>query len=62
MLLNVEIDTGGLVSDVRLVRSLGLGLDEQAVEAVRQWRFRPALKDGKPLAIEAEVEVTFHLL
>ena len=43
-------------------RSLGLGLDEQAVEAVRQWRFRPALKDGKPLAIEAEVEVTFHLL
>jgi TPR repeat protein len=38
-----------------------MGLDEKAVEAVRSWRFSPALKDGKPVAVEIAVEVDFHL-
>jgi TonB family protein len=40
---------------------LGLGLDEKAIEAVRQWRFQPALKDGRPVDVQITVEVQFHL-
>ncbi len=42
-------------------RSLGLGLDEKAIEAVRQWRFEPAKKDGTPVAVQINVEVNFRL-
>jgi TonB family protein len=44
-----------------VVRGLGLGLDAKALEAVRQWRFHPALKDGKPVDVQISVEVEFHL-
>ncbi len=45
-----------------MIRSLGLGLDEQALDAVAQWRFEPALDDGKPVAVQATIEVNFRLL
>ncbi len=48
--------------NVTVVRPLGLGLDERAVEAVSKWRFRPAYRDGRPCASTALVEVHFHLL
>jgi TPR repeat protein len=38
-----------------------LGLDEKAIESVKNWRFEPALKDGKPIAVQVNVEVSFHL-
>jgi protein TonB len=47
--------------DVRIARSLGLGLDEKAIEAVKQWKFEPAMKDGKPVAVQINVEVDFRL-
>jgi TonB family protein len=47
---------------MRVIRSLGLGLDEKALEAVRQWKFRPGYKDGKPVTVEATIEVNFRLL
>ncbi len=47
--------------DVRVARSLGMGLDQKAIEAVRQWKFEPALKDGKPVAVQINVEVNFRL-
>jgi len=62
VLLDVEVDVTGKAVDIRVVRSLGLGLDEKAIEAVRQWRFKPAEKDGKPVSAQMELEVSFRLL
>jgi TonB family protein len=39
-----------------------LGLDEAAIEAVRQWKFKPGYQDGKPVAVAATIEVNFRLL
>ncbi len=62
VVLYVEIDERGRVSKVEVRQSLGLGLDEKAIEAIRKWRFRPARKDGKPVPSVAMVDVGFHLL
>ena len=51
----------GKPRDIRIARSLGLGLDEKAVEAVKRWMFEPALKDGRPVAVQINVEVSFRL-
>ncbi len=51
----------GRPRDIHVSRTLGLGLDEKAMEAVKQWKFEPAMKDGKPVAVQISVEVTFHL-
>jgi protein TonB len=51
----------GRPRDMRVARSLGLGLDEKAIEAVKNWRFEPAMKDGKPVAVQINVEVSFRL-
>jgi len=55
------VDSAGHPRDIRVQRGLGFGLDEKAVEAVKQWRFNPALKDGKPVDVQISVEVEFHL-
>jgi TonB family protein len=47
---------------VEVLKPLGLGLQEKAVEAVRKWRFKPALKDGKPVDSSAVIEVTFRIV
>ena len=62
VILNVIIDSTGHAVDARVVRSLGLGLDEKAIEAVKQWRFKPGYKDGKPVAVLGQIEVNFRLL
>jgi periplasmic protein TonB len=62
VLLSIEVDASGNVRNVRVLQSLGLGLDEKAIEAVSRWRFRPGLFDGKPVATEATVQVNFQLL
>jgi len=62
VLLSVIVDEQGTVRDVRVLRPLGLGLDQKAVEAVIQWKFRPGMKDGKPVAVQATIEVNFRLL
>lgn len=62
VVLYVIVEPDGHVSRARLVRPVGLGLDEKALEAVRQWRFRPGMKDGQPVPVAAAIEVTFRLL
>ena len=51
----------GRPHDIRVSRSLGLGLDEKAIEAVRLWKFEPARKNGQPVAVQINVEVDFRL-
>jgi TonB family protein len=60
--LYVEVDPNGQARNIRVVRSLGLGLDEKAIEAVMKWKFRPGTKDGRPVAVAATIEVNFRLL
>jgi len=61
-LLNVTIDEQGLPTDISIVRPLGYGLDEKAIEAISKWRFKPAMKDGRPVKIAANVEMKFRLM
>jgi TonB family protein len=61
VLLSLVVDKNGQTRNVRIVRPLGMGLDQKAVEAVTTWRFTPAEKDGEPVAVEMAAEVNFHL-
>jgi protein TonB len=60
--LYVEVDSSGRPTHVRVLHGLGLGLDEKAIEAVKQWLFKPGKKDGKPVTVAATIEVNFRLL
>jgi len=62
VLVAAQIDTSGQAINMRVIRSLGLGLDEEAIDALKQWKFKPAKKDGKAVAVEIQVGVTFRLL
>jgi TonB family protein len=55
------VDQNGRPQQVKVARSLGMGLDQKAIEAVRRWTFEPAMKDGKPVAVQINVEVNFRL-
>jgi protein TonB len=60
--LNIVVGTDGRVTYIHLSRGLGMGLDERAMEAVRGWRFKPALgPDRKAVPTEVQIEVTFRL-
>lgn len=62
VVLYVVVDEKGNPKDLKVVRPLGLGLDQKAIEAVSKWRFNPGLKDGKPVPVAAQIEVNFRLL
>ena len=62
VLLSLVVDANGLPRDIKVVRPLGLGLDEKAIEAVQKWRFRAGIKGGRPVATQATIEVSFRLL
>ena len=59
--LNVIIGADGRVHNASVIRSLGMGLDEKALEKVKTWTFDPATKDGKPVAVQLSIEVAFNL-
>jgi TonB family protein len=60
--LAVVIDEKGRIAHIEVLGTPGLGLEEKAAEAVRQWRFKPGMKDGKPVAVSAQIDVNFRLL
>jgi TonB family protein len=59
--LQVVISTTGYAENIRVTRSLDPGLDANAITAVSNWQFKPAMKDGQPVPVFATIEVTFHL-
>jgi protein TonB len=62
VVLSVVVDEKGNPKDLKVMRALGLGLDQKALEAVEKWKFRPGLKDGRPVPVYATIEVNFRLL
>ncbi len=62
VVLYIEVDPTGKATNIRVQRSLGLGLDEKAIEAVKKWRFSPGKKNGQPVTVAATIEVNFRLL
>jgi TonB family protein len=59
--LMIVVSPDGRATNIRVVNSLGMGLDEKAIEAVKTWRFEPGQKNGHPVPFEMAVEVDFHL-
>jgi TonB family protein len=62
VLLQIVIDPNGTATDIQLVKGVGFGLDEQAVEAINQWRFQPGTRNGVPVPVQATIEVNFRLM
>jgi TonB family protein len=62
VVLYIEVNEKGIPQNVRVVRPLGLGLDEKAIEAVMKWKFRPGYKNNQPVTVAATIEVNFRLL
>ena len=61
-LIGIIVDAQGNPHNPRVVRSLGMGLDEKAIEAIMQYKFKPAMKDGKtPVPVAITVEIDFHI-
>jgi periplasmic protein TonB len=61
VVLMLVVGADGRTYDISVQRSLGMGLDEKAIDAVRTWRFHPATLNGQPVAAQIAVEVNFHL-
>jgi TonB family protein len=57
-----EVGPDGLAHNLRILRGLGLELDQKAIEAIQQWHFKPGIKDGQPVSVVVTIEVNFRLL
>ena len=60
--LAVIVDTEGHAREIRVAKSLGMGLDEKAIEAVAKWKFKPGMKGGQAVNVRALIDVNFRLL
>jgi protein TonB len=61
VVVNLLVDQNGMPRNVRVVQGIGMGLNEKAVEAVRQYKFKPAMEGGKPVTVEMNIEVNFQI-
>jgi TonB family protein len=62
VMLSIVVNTDGKAEQIAVVKSLGMGLDEKAIEAVQKWRFKPGMNKGVPVKVKAQIEVNFRLL
>ena len=61
VLVTLVVDTTGHPQRVRVLRGIGMGLDEKAIEAVKQYRFKPAMEGSKPVPVEVNIDVNFQI-
>ena len=61
MTVNLIVDEKGNPKNVRVVRGAGMGLDQKAVDAVKQYKFKAAMEGGRPVAVELNIEVNFQI-
>ncbi len=61
VMLSIIVDTEGIPRNIKVIKGSKYGLTESAVEAVKQWRFKPGGKNGKPVRVRAVVEINFRL-
>ena len=57
----IVVGTDGSASDVKVTRSLTPDLDKSSIDTVKKWKFTPASKDGSPIPVQIQVEVTFNI-
>jgi len=62
VMLSIVVNTDGRAEQITVIKSLGMGLDEKAIEAVQKWRFTPGKNKGVPVKVRAQIEVNFRLL
>ena len=62
VVLAIEVGPDGKAHNIQAIRSLNEGLDGNAIEAIRQWEFKPGMKGGEPVTVRANVEVNYRLL
>ena len=62
VVLAIQVWEDGRAHNIRVIRSLGIGLDKKAIQAIQKWKFVPGKKDGVPVKVRANVEVNFRLL
>jgi len=58
---SIVVDRNGMPQNFRLIKSLDFGLDQNALDAIKQYRFKPAMRDGEPIAVQINVEINFRL-
>jgi TonB family protein len=58
--LGIVVNTKGIAENIAILSPLGMGMDEQAVKAVQQWRFQPAMKNGQPVRVQITIEILFR--
>ena len=61
VILSVVVGTDGLPRDIKVKNKLGYDLDKNAVETLKKWRFTPAMRNGQPVAVALDVEMTFRV-
>ena len=61
VMLKAVINRSGRVEHIRIVRALGMGLDEEAIDMMKKWKFKPGTRDGRPVNVELELGMSFHL-
>jgi TonB family protein len=61
VIVSALVDVGGVPTGLQVIRGLGKGLDQKAVECVHQWRFSPGSSHGEPIPVKVQIEVIFRL-